>query len=186
MNKKTNEQKFHENIIALGNLMIELISDLYSKGYKTVDPELCKMAVSILKLYNGIQMLENFIFYSYPYWDSILKREESYFILKASDIFSDLPSQSVDSFKILFDSKDSLGNHVIIAEDRGSIIDFFQSFVKISIPYIYSNHLDPKKVYKTFIIIEENGNKIEKEIQKQYNTIPIQEIAKKWGINLLK
>lgn len=187
MNAKTSEEKFYENIIALGDLMVELITEIYSKGYKVVDPILCKVAVEILKKFPSQQMLENFIYYSYIHWDSIFKKEESYFISHASDIFSDLPSQSVDSFKVLFETTDNSGKKVIPKEDRDAIIDFHWSFVKIAIPYIHKYQNDKTKVYKTGKIKNgknANGDDLWEDVKAPYSAIPIVAIAQKWNIKL--
>lgn len=134
---ESHEQRFYDNVKDLSELIYELISLCYDNGYKHVHPELVKLASQVLSNFDKQRIIENFIQYSKPYWDNIIDRDEQFFILHASKVFSDLPLDNVDAFKILFTSTDKSGHLIINNDDKQAIWLFFDSLIKIVIKYIH-------------------------------------------------
>ncbi len=129
--------RFHENIVDLTSLMHELISICYDAGKTNINPALVLFAGGLLDSYDKKKMIENFIEYSYDYWEIIHKKNEIFFIENCKDVFKDLPVNHVDAFSVLFQSTNIGGLPIIIDEDKNAIWDYFYSLIKICIKYIH-------------------------------------------------
>jgi len=153
----SHEERFYCNVVDLSKLIEELITICYENGYKYVHPSLVKLATMVISGTNKTTIMENFIFYSYPYWEKIAKREESFFLENCKNVFKDLPLDKVDAFKVLFTAVDSNGTPIINDEDRCGIWDFFEGLIRICIKYIHekrkpklkSTPEGTKRVYET-------------------------------------
>lgn len=137
--------RFYKNTVALCDLVYELIVTAYNEGFKILNPDMVLLACKLLINFDKTQILENFIFYSYPlegnemgsHWDELIARNENFFLNHSDRIFSDMPLDNVNAFKTLFDAKKSNKEAVVALEDRESIKDYFISYIKICLHYIH-------------------------------------------------
>lgn len=140
------EDRFYQTVVELTQLIHDLVSGAYDKGYEIVNPGLVQMGGIILSGYNKMKIIQTFIKYSHPHWDEIRNHNESFFDDHASSIFGDLPLNNVNAFKALFTLRDKHGHHVIIKDDRDAIWDFFQTLIIIAIKYIHQGRRPVQRI----------------------------------------
>jgi len=145
--KITQEQKLYDNIYSMLELVRELITTCYEKGYKIVHPNLIQIAGGFLTTLDKEKLMINFLTRSYAYWDIMYSRNDDFFFDNASEVFKDLPEKHVQAFQVLHTAKDNNGNLIIPYEDRSSIWDYIHSQVKVSLKYLY----DKRKTDKNFL-----------------------------------
>src|SRR5438552_668544 len=119
------EERFHQNIIDLINLVSDLVTISFNKGYHIVKPELVQFAGGILAQFDKVKIINNFITRSNKHWLNILNKNEEFFVNHSHEIFSELPVSNIDAFKKLFTLVDEKGKPVIDKEDREAIWSFF-------------------------------------------------------------
>lgn len=174
------EERFHENVMGLTDLIYDLVDDVHKRGFQIVNPTLIIICKNILIKYSKIKIIEAFIKYSHKYWDQIHDKDrcESYITEHAMDIFKELPMNNVNAFKELFEVKDNQGNRIITQEDRDAIRDFFVSFIKIAIDYIHV-HREP------VIFVEPNGTKTPAYANPNFcDFVEIEHHAELWNVKL--
>lgn len=130
----TEEERFATNIFDLTQEIRDLIVECRRKDKTKIDPNIITIASAFIESYDKKVMIENFIHYSYEFWDKISKREESFFRENCGDVFKDLPSDHVRAFSELFNDE---GEAIISADDKNLIWDYFGSLIKISLKYIH-------------------------------------------------
>ena len=54
-------ERFHSNLIILRELLTETIKDLWTRGYKLLDPQLLELAGAIIAMYDKIKLLEDLV-----------------------------------------------------------------------------------------------------------------------------
>lgn len=132
------EVRFAKNVVVLAQAVHKGVTDLYEKGYQTVNPTLVGLVVGVLESYDKEVLIQGFIANSHlECWDKILERKENFFVENADKIFADLPASTVGLFKDLFLTKDELGNSVVSKELKDKIWTLFDQLVKVSIKYIH-------------------------------------------------
>ena len=158
------EERFHANIVKMTSLIRGIVERANKAGYDHVTPFLIDVASNYLNNnFDKVQLIEGFIRQSHPLdkdghidhslWDKIRSRDEEFFREKAFDIFKSLPVDAVNAFKNLSLYRDpKTGQSIIKPEERDEIIDYFHSFVKISIKYIHAKRqpylVDNKYIYR--------------------------------------
>lgn len=131
-------QRFSENMSEFIALNRELLTKTYEEGKTTIDPNIVNIVEEVLKVYNKDKMVNNFISYSEPYWGEINKRDQSFFSEHCAKVFRDLPKDYVDSFKVLFESKDDETNEFIVCdEDRTAIWEYLNCLIATCINHIH-------------------------------------------------
>lgn len=153
MNQNTRpppEERFHANVIGLGELIYDLVRKVNAKGHNLINPELVKLAVCLLGKLDHGAVINTFIHksnnnargelvpFEHHCWTKIKAHDRSFFLENAGEIFSDLPMNRVDAFSRMFSLVDSDGNPVVPEEDEAEIWDYFESLVKIAIKYIHN------------------------------------------------
>jgi len=134
------EERFAKNATIMAQAVHESIVKLYNSGYKTIDPTLVALAVTVISSFDKHYLIQGFIVNSHERcWDSIKRRDEIYFVENASDIFKYLPMDKVNLFKDLFQTKDSQGHCVISQSLKDQLWDLFDAMIKIAIKYIHKN-----------------------------------------------
>lgn len=131
------EDRFQSNMLALVDLVRELIATCHASGKTTINPALISLARGILESYDKKVAIENFIGYSYEFWDQISKREEIFFLENCSTIFRDIPGNHLDAFRELYEARDAEGKPIIIESDKDAMWEFFDSLIKICIKFIH-------------------------------------------------
>lgn len=140
MSAAPEEERFAKNTTIMAQAVHESVQKLYNAGYKTVDPTIVALAVTVISSFDKHYLIQGFIETSHEKcWDSIKKRDEVFFVNNASDIFKYLPMDKVNLFKDLFLTKDSQGNSVISQSLKNQLWDLFNAMIKISIKYIHKN-----------------------------------------------
>ena len=137
MNVAPEEERFAKNTIIMAQAVHDSISRLYNAGYKTVNPKLVELAVTVISAFDKHYLIQGFIENSNEIWDSIKKRDENFFVENASNIFKYLPMDKVNLFKDLFQTKDSSGRSVLSESLKKQLWDLFDAMIKISIKYIH-------------------------------------------------
>ena len=172
----TPQDRFHENMIGLGELIYELISESSRRGYHSVEPRFVKIAVDYAASKDKIEAIENFINGSKDVWDQIIAREETFFAKNAAKLFPDLPPNMVTPVASLLTGKQTDGADIVSQEDKEAIWAFLDSLIKICIKYIH---------IKRVPIIKQTENGPKPYYQLKYQpTIPIQKYANHYKIKL--
>lgn len=170
------EERFHQNVIGMSQLVYDLVDSAFRRGYKIINPNLVALCEGILSFWNKRSLIDGFIRHSHAHWDQIHRRDETFFERHAKDIFKGLPLDKVDAFKELFTLRDDHGQHVIKQDDRDAIWDFFGSLIKISIHYIHDNR-------KPKIRVDTTGSRQLIYTQVFCNDIDLEHHARVWGVD---
>jgi hypothetical protein len=170
------EERFHENVIGLTQLVYDLVDGAFRRGYKIVNPNLVALCEGVLSLWNKRSLIDSFIKHSHIHWDQIHRRDENFFEHHAKDIFKGFYPDKVDAFKQLFTLRDSQGNHVIKPDDRDAIWEFFTSLIKIAIHYIHDNR-------KPRFQVDTNGVKQPVYMEGFFDEVDLVHHARVWGID---
>lgn len=132
------EERFARNTTIMAQAIHETITKLYNAGYKTVNPMMVEIAVGVISKFDKNYLIQGFISNSHELcWDAINNRNEQYIVANASNIFKYLPTDKVNLFKDLFETKDENGNSVVSQSMKEQLWDLFDAMVKISIKYIH-------------------------------------------------
>lgn len=175
----THQERFYKNLIDFGYLIKELLSICHSKGCNVINPVILTIGINYVANMDKVKIIENFIEYSHLVWDKIVSRDETFFADKENGkkLFSELPIDIVEQIYVLLISKDSNGNSIITEEDKNSVWDYADSWVKICIKYIHDKR-KPK-------LIQRGDNKYEMVYTNKYQTeINVQKYAKQYLIEL--
>lgn len=133
------EERFAENTIIMAQAIHDSITRLYNAGYKTVNPLLVELAVGIIARFDKHHLIQGFINNSHQLcWDAIKRRDEKFIVANAGEIFKYLPTDKVNLFKDLFETKDDAGNSVVSESLKEQLWDLFDAMIKISIKYIHN------------------------------------------------
>lgn len=177
MNTAPEEERFAKNTTIMAQAVQECIQKLYNAGYKTVNPDLVALAVTVISSFDKHYLIQGFIDNSYKQcWDSIKERDETFFVENASDIFKYLPMDKVNLFKDLFTTKDAQGHSVISQSLKNQLWDLFDAMVKISIKYIHKN----RGPY-SYITPEGIMNAYQSSF---YDEVDVMHHANKWSVKL--
>jgi hypothetical protein len=140
MNVTPEEERFSKNTIIMAHAVHESVQKLYNAGYKTVDPNMLALYISMISSFDKHELIQGFIKKSHEIcWDRIKRREEAFFLENGTQLFEKLPMDKVELFKDLFLTKDSNGNNVVTQEFKDQLWELFDAMVKISIKYIHKN-----------------------------------------------
>lgn len=138
MSIASEEERFATNAKIMAQAVQESVQRLYNAGYKTVNPALVTLAVTIISSFDKHYLIQGFIENSHEKcWDSIKKRDEQFFIENVKDVFKYLPMDKVNLFKDLFCTKDANGNSVVSQSLKDQIWSLFDAMIKISIKYVH-------------------------------------------------
>lgn len=171
------EERFYKNTIVMAHAIYESVKKLNDAGYKTIQPDLIDFAIRVISAFDKHYLIQGFIINSHEKcWDSILKRDEDFFVTNASDIFKYLPMDKVNLFKDLFLTKNKNGESVVPVGLKEDLWILFDAMVKISIKYIHKNR-DPHSYSKDDNIINAYGSDFFEEINIDYH-------ANNWKIKL--
>lgn len=170
------ETRFKENSKYMAQYSGELLEKLYNEGLTQIDSTFVSFAVLFINSYESKKLIEDFIIFSAPYWDSILEKDEHFFDKNVYTVFSDYPIQTVDAFRSLFKGKKPDGSNFISQEVKDKIWATLQSLIKISIKYIHRER-NPRKIDEEFIY--DNPNEFS-EVGNLNN------LSKKWKVDLNK
>jgi hypothetical protein len=174
MSEVSEEERFSKNTVILGQAIHNGILQLYSKGYKTVDPLSVQMVMSIMSLIDKNRLIRGFIENSHKIcWDNIRERNEIYFAENASEVFKDLPVEKVNLFKDLYLTKDETGKSVMPQTFKNQIWDLFDAMIRISIKYIHK-HRGP---YSSGDLVNGYQHEFLPEVDLPYH-------AEKWKVEL--
>jgi hypothetical protein len=150
-NEFTAAVRFQKNCIKMSSDVFTLIDRAFKRGETGTDPRLLQAAqlffLNYDKMYNINKLPENFIYYSYPYWDIIHSRDEEFFIKHAGSVFGEIPlkANQLNAFKDLFTKKGTDGKPIINEDEKEDLWAYFVAFVKISIKdTIEKRHKNPK------------------------------------------
>lgn len=138
MNPAPEEERFAKNTTIMAQAVLEGVKRLYDAGYQTINPTILELAVTVISTFDKHYLIQGFIENSHTKcWDNIKKRDESFFVQNASDIFKYLPMDKVNLFKDLFLTKDRNGNPVVSQSLKNQVWDLLDAMIKISIKYIH-------------------------------------------------
>lgn len=144
------EERFHTNLVGLGELIFDLVTEVNAKGYNIINPKIVELAVHLLYKIDHVTVINTFISGSnkldaegnpIPFekhcWTKIKAHDRSFFLDNAGVIFHGLPCDRIDAFSRMFSITDADGKLVVAKEDENEIWEYFESLVKIAIKYIH-------------------------------------------------
>jgi len=183
--KPSPEERFHANVIGLGELLFDIVKEVNGKGYDILTPKAIEVAVRVLERLPHTSIINTFIKKSHEteikefkdhWWEKIRGRERTFFLQNAGKIFSDLPMNQVNAFSKIFSLKDAEGNFVVSKEDEEEIWEYFESLVKIAIKYIHEKRHP--------ILIRRASEETRRYEFSLFDFVDIGEHAKAWEIDL--
>ena len=182
------EERFHANVVGLGELLHDIVKEVNEKGYEIVNPQVIELAVRVLEKLPPVTVIRTFISKSHEEereripgleshcWEKIRIRDRTFFLQNAGKIFSDLPMSRVNAFSKMFSLKDSEGNFVVSKEDEEEIWEYFESLVKIAINYIHEKRQP--------ILIRHETEEIRRYEQRAFENVDITSHGKAWSMEL--
>ena len=170
MSNAPEEERFSKNTIIMAQAIHESVQKLYHGGYKTIDPTIVALAITVISSFDKHYLIQGFIENSHDKcWDSIKARNEIFFVDNASDIFKYLPMDKVNLFKDLFLTKDSTGKCVISQSFKDQLWELFDAMVKISIKYIHRGR-DPYSYSGSQGVVNTYGSQFFDEVDLNYHS----------------
>ena len=140
MSAAPEEERFAKNTTILAQAVHEGVKRLYDSGYKTINPSMVEMAITMISSFDKNYLIQGFIENSHKHcWDNIKVKDEKFFVENAKDIFKYLPMDEINMFKDVFTTTDANGNSVVSRSLKNQIWDLLHAMVKISIKYIHKN-----------------------------------------------
>jgi len=180
------EERFHTNVVGLGELLYDIVREVNNKGYQIITPQVIELAVRVLEKLDHTTVIHTFINKSHEKegntdlkehcWEKIRVRDRTFFLQNAGKIFSDLPMSRVNAFSQMFSLKDTDGNFVVSKEDEEEIWEYFESLVKIAIKYIHEKRQP--------ILIRHESEEIRRYENTFFEEVDLSFHAKSWGIEL--
>lgn len=171
------EERFARNAIIMAQAVSECVQQLYSAGYKTVDPTLIMFAANVISAFDRSFLIQGFIENSHAHcWDKIKGRDEIFFTNNVSEVFKYLPMDKVNLFKDLFLTKDVNGNSVVSQGLKNQVWNLFDAMIKISIKYIHK-HRSPYSYQGPHGIVNTYGAQFFDEVDIGYH-------SQVWGVKL--
>ena len=131
------EEKLYQNLVDMLDLVRELVASCFEKGWTEIHPNVIQIASSFLSTMDKDILIDNFISRSYFYWDQIKKKDEDFFFDNAHKVFTELPSDQVQAFTVLFTAHDD-DKLIVSEEDRESVWEYLHCMVKISIAHVFN------------------------------------------------
>jgi hypothetical protein len=175
-------QRFHEVAIGIAETVHAIVEELEKEKKKiAVKSAITKFGVQVITAFPPKDLITGFLAKSEPTWNSIINRDESFFLKTADTLFAELPMEEVSAFKKLVE-KDKSGNRLIKDDDVIFFWDSFTVLVKIMISYLdekykkspanveyYVLDKDDKKIYKTRLVDYKSYASVLK-VQLKYTT----------------
>ena len=141
MSKQNTVDRFYCNLLDFVDLMLEIIPDDY-KGFNWGLLELVKKYIEGYSEKKKKDAVVAFIKNSEKYWSKQIKhRKEVFFIENSSKIFSQF-GDKVNVFKSIFTDKT-----VLTEDDKDTIWQYIESFVKQSVKFIHENRKPTRTLY---------------------------------------
>lgn len=177
MNQPPEEERFSSNTTIMAQAVADGVQKLYDKGYKTVDPNLIRLAATLMSSFNKHYLIQGFIENSHgECWDKIKQRDEVYFMNNVSSVFQYLPMDKVNMFKDLFEIKDDNGNSVVPQSLKDQIWGLFDAMIKICIKYVHKQRAPYSDFTKDGVINDYNAS--------FFDDVDVPYHSNKWGVIL--
>ena len=173
------QERFKKVILSLAELMRKELIKARKKNVKVISENIVEFGITLVEESDERDLIKGFIKRSFPIeektgeriscWDSVFEKDRRFFFENSSVIFGELSSGIIDGIIVLLEENENLL--------EGTWKHLF-SLVKICINFIYLSK-DPKVEKKKeggFDIIYTN---------KKYEYINVEDLASKWGVNLL-
>lgn len=138
MEMRPEEDRFQNNTIILGNVIMDTMMKLHNKGYKEIDLNIVNTANQMVKLIDKKYLIDSFIEKTHKTcWDRVKQRDELFFVDNINNIYSYLPMEKVEFFKKIFSSNDEKGNPIVPMDFRNKVWEIMEGMIKISIKYVH-------------------------------------------------
>jgi hypothetical protein len=186
------EDRFHQNVLGLAELIYDIVCDVQEKGFPVVSPPILEFAIGILRGFSSKQVIETFIckaneasvqtteeedcFEDHPFV-KIYHQDRDFFLSNTNILFSQLPPDRVRLFGEMFSGKDESGNPIVPEEDEEEVWEYFKSLVRIALKYIHQQRQP--------ILIREAHQEIRKYQRPDvFSDIDLARHATLWELNL--
>jgi hypothetical protein len=178
------EERFKKVLLSLTELMRKELNKARKEGLKVIGDKIVEFGIELIKEADDRSLIKGFITRSFPEdektgerlccWDSVFEKDRDFFFGNSSFIFGELSSGIVDGILVVIRGDESEKNKNLIE----GIWKHLFSMIKICINFLY---LERKP---EIIELSEGGYKI-RYTKDKYNFVKLEDLAKKWGVNLL-
>jgi hypothetical protein len=170
-------ERFKANVKALTQICSELISRAQKQGLTDIDLMTVRFISIMLENYDSKELIDQFITYSFPYWEQIRTCDEKFFELNAERIFPSYDNKTVTVFKELFFVRTKEGKLFITPEEKERIWKLFESLVKVSLHHIHESR-DP---------VVDRNTKVATYRKEAYNHVTkLPELIQVWKLKNLR
>lgn len=166
-------ERFHSNFQGFLDLIIYYLQEAGEKGIPTLRPEIFQLAKQFITTQDPNKVIETFTIKTGPHWDLIRKRDVDFFLNHANELFHVFSAQHIESFKLLFTTKDFLDG-----DDLDSIWNYIHSMIRISMKWIHEQRKPVKKIGDDGV--EKKGYTV-----RYLTEIDLHHHAEQWGVNLV-
>lgn len=173
----TQPDKFQKTFDEFFDVMGTVITDLNNNGKTNLNVSNVAMVRQFILSLDKTYLINTFIEKSNTYWDSILKKDDDFFVNNSNKVFGDYANMSeFNALKIIF-SKNKDGISLVDDDTKEAVRDYLYALIKISIVHVF-NSKEPK--------VEKNGYKVSITYGKKnaFPNINIIENIKNWEIKL--
>ena len=175
--KLTFSDKFKTNIIALLDIIHELLEDFSKRADIKINPQLVMLGKSFINTCSSSMIIDTFIDKSFEHWDRIKTRDEKFFVENCDTIFGDIPLLDTSILKTIYETTDRKGSQLLSDDDKETLWKFFESMVKLSLKHI---HEQREPVLK---MVENRNEKLYSK--KLYDYVNLSEHSKIWSVELV-
>lgn len=139
-------ERVKSNLLEIIKLTRDTVIYVGNNGYKIeLDPKLFDVAVNILNGFNADKIVQGFIERSYNYWDKIKAKDEPFLLANAEILFGELPSNLIQIFTKMMESKNEEGKSYVPDETKECVWDLIFAMIKGAIKYVHESRC-PKEV----------------------------------------
>lgn len=130
--------RFRDNFLALASYCESVLALAHAEGATSLDPVYVRMALLVVResLQDPDAVLERFINQSYPYWEQVRAKDETFFAERLHEVFQLTDASTADQFRALLGARRADGSHVVSTEQREYIWKVLHSLVKIALHHV--------------------------------------------------
>ena len=132
MSFPSEEARFVKNAVVLFDVLEECNAAVSAQGKEALEPSAFFLGKTMLQSLDGHYLIRSFIKNVHPYWDAIARKDESFFLSNAGEVFRFMPAAQVNLLRDLFEEKSI---QEITAQHKAQVWDLFRAMVRISLKY---------------------------------------------------
>jgi hypothetical protein len=173
------EDRFGKNMDDLAKFLVkEILETPRVKPHVKFPPALILIGLKYIQKKGNKNLVEGFIKQTYKFWDKIHEKDRDYLVENASDFVGpSVPKERLRGIVTVFSQEGKDGQKIISDDDTESLFRFLFALIRISILYIHETR-------QPVISKDEEGCEIKTYNHKEFEYVELNDVAKKWNVDL--